>query len=889
MGTENGSRTEGESSPAETADDGAVVSAAKRAVGVGRRRLRSTYRSVGAAKFWGGLVVGWVVLTLLVGPVTGATVGAVAGSAVAGVVALVVWVALTAWLAASAVYARRDEKRRAELADLDGSHRPSDVPALLDGVDEAYVQARGFAVRGLQKAADEHGPSALVRDVDGGAAAVVERLAPLLDDPNQNVQIYALNTFAALAREYPDATSAVGEELVGFTRSSNADLRRTAVSCVAWFARPVAGAMDRETAGEVLVDHALNDEIPEVRYEAVAGLSLLGTDRAVEALEAVAGGDTNDEVRAFARERLDEVTARAGADESSGAGDWTPDDLPDAPSLDGEGTDGDGEASTDADPPSGTETDPSARYVQPAPDLDFDDVVGLEAAKSELRSQVIDPFTDAETYDAYGVGAQQGVLLHGAPGTGKTHLARCLAGELDLTYLEADVGSVDSKFVGEGSQNVAQVFEEARAHRPSLVFLDEIDALAGERGAGDQHHESQKMVNQLLSELSDLDEDVLVVAATNHPDDVDEAMLRTGRFDAKIEVTAPGPDARVALLDYHLDAPTAPLDDETVADATAGFVASDVEEIARRAARAAATRAREDEGESRVTEADVLAAAEGVADDRSEVGSFVESPPDLEFDDVAGMDGLKERLRESVIEPLESPEYYEEYGIDVATGFLLYGPPGTGKTHVTRCLAGELGINYVGVDASDLVSKWIGEGAENVAAMFDEARANQPCLVFVDEIDALASDRESGRQQKSERQMVNQFLTELSAVAESDDEVVVVGATNQRDRVDDAMLRTGRLGDQIEVPAPGADARVGIFYQHLDAPHADLDDAAIAEETAGLVASDLEAVATEAAMRAMRRARDGDEQTDVTQGDVLDAVERVRGSDRAYETDGHKT
>jgi SpoVK/Ycf46/Vps4 family AAA+-type ATPase len=877
MGTNDEPKTGDESTPAGTTGDGAVVSAAKRAVGVGRRRLRSTAESLGTAAFWGGVAVGWVVLTLAVGPVADATLGAVAGSTVAGSVAFVAWVALSGWLFASAFYARRDERRRVELADLDASHQPADVPALLDGTGESYVEARAFAARGLSKVPEDHGPSALVRHVDGGATEVVDRLAPLLDDPNRNVQTYALNTFAALAREYPEPTSAVGEDLVSFTRSSDPDRRRPAVSCVAWFARPVAGAMDAETAAEVLADHALNDEMPEIRYEAVGGLALLGTERAVEVLEAVAEGDTNAEVRTAARERLSDLTARAGADESSEADGWDPDDLPDAPSLDGsEERGGDAEGSSDAHP------DPSARYVQPAPDLDFDDVVGLDEVRSELRRQVIEPFTDADTYDEYGVGAQQGVLLYGAPGTGKTHLARCLAGELGLTYLEADVGSVDSKFVGEGSQNVARVFEEAGAHRPSLVFLDEIDALAGERGAGDQHHESQKMVNQLLSELSDLDDEVLVVAATNHPDDVDEAMLRTGRFDAKVEVTAPGPDDRVALLDYHLDAPTAPLDDEAVASATAGFVASDVAEVARRAARAAATRAREGDGETRVTEADVLAAAEAVADDKSEVGSFVESPPDLDFGDVAGMDGLKTRLRESVIEPLENPEYYEEYGIDVANGFLLYGPPGTGKTHVTRCLAGELGIDYVGVDASDLVSKWIGEGAENVAAMFDEARANQPCLVFVDEIDALASDRESGRQQKSERQMVNQFLTELSAVAESDDEVVVVGATNQPDRVDDAMLRTGRLGTRVEVPAPDADARVGIFYQHLDAPHADLDDAAIAEETAGLVASDLEAVATEAAMRAMQRAREGGERTDVTQRDVVAAVERVRGSERAY-------
>ena len=869
------------STPAGTTSDGAAVSVVKRAVAVGRRRLRSAYVSFSPLGFWGGVAVGWMFLTTLIGPVTNATVGAVAGSSVAGAVTFVTWVALSGWLFASVFYARRDEQRRRDLADCDDSHRPSDVPALLDGVEEPYVEARGFAARGLRKTADEHGPSGLVRHVDGGAAEVVERLAPLLDDPNRNIRTYTLNTFAALAREYPEPTSVVGEELLSFTRSSDPDLRMPAVSCVGWLARPVAGAIDTETAAETLVDHALNDEIPEIRHEAVGGLSLLGTERAVQALAAVADGDTNARVRTFARERLSELTTRTGANESEEGGDWTSGDMPEAPSVDESGGSDD---DTDAAAP-----DHSARFVQSAPDLTFDDVVGLAAVKSELQSQVIDPFTDADTYDEYGVGAQQGVLLYGAPGTGKTHLARCLAGELDLTYLEADVGSVDSKFVGEGSQNVVQVFEEAEAHAPALVFLDEIDALAGERGAGGQHHESQKMVNQLLSELSDLGDEVLVVAATNHPDDVDEAMLRTGRFDSKVEVTPPGPDDRVALLDYHLDAPTAPLDDDAVADATAGFVASDVAEVARRAARAAATRAREGEGETRVTEADVLAAAEAVADDKSEVGSFIEAPPALDFDDVAGMDGLKQRLRESVIEPLENPEYYDEYGIDVANGFLLYGPPGTGKTHVTRCLAGELGINYVGVDASDLVSKWIGEGAENVAAMFEEARSNQPCLVFLDEIDALASDRGSGRQQKSERQMVNQFLTELSTVADGDDEVVVVGATNQRDQVDDAMLRTGRLGTQIEVPAPDADARVGIFYQHLEAPHADLDDGAIAEETAGFVASDLEAVATEAAMQAMQRAREGDEQTDVTQTDVVTAVERVRGSGRAYEGNGQKT
>jgi SpoVK/Ycf46/Vps4 family AAA+-type ATPase len=845
----------GATDPAATDEESradAAVAAAKRTVDAGRGALRSVYTSVRPAVFWAGVVVGWVVVSALVGPVVGGPVEAVLGPGVAAVPTALVWVAVSGWLFASAYYARRDEHRRVELAELDDRHRPADMEALLDGLDEEWVEARAFAARGVKRVYEDHGVSALVKHVDGGASRVVDALAPRLYDENRNVRVYATNTFAALAREYPEATAAAADDLLRLVRSDDADVRRPAVSSVAWFARPVAGQVDPERAEEILVDRALNDEMPEIRHEAAAGLAMLGTERAVETLDALAREDPNDEVRGFARERLEEFAAQAGSDGSV-------DDPPDAPAGDG------------------------TRYVEPPPELSFDDVVGLDDVTDELRSQVVDPFADSETYDEYGVGAQQGVLLYGAPGTGKTHLARCLAGELGANVVEADVGSVDSKFVGEGSQNVARVFEEARAHQPAVVFLDEVDALASERGAGDQHHESQKMVNQLLSELGDLDgdDDVLVVAATNHPDDVDEAMLRTGRFDAKVELTPPGPEDRVALLDYHLDAPSEPFDDEAVADATSGFVASDVEEVAQRAARAAATRARAD-GEAKVTQADVLDAAEAVSESQSRVGSFVESPPELSFDDVAGMDDLKQRLRETVIEPLEESEYYDEYGIDVASGFLLYGPPGTGKTHVTRCLAGELGVNYVGADASDLVSKWIGEGAENVSAMFDEAREHQPCLVFVDEIDALASDRGSERQQKSERQMVNQFLTELSEVAESDDDVVVVGATNRPDRVDDAMLRTGRLGTRVEVPPPDADARVGIFHQHLDAPHADLDDEAIAEATEGLVASDLEAVATEAAMRAMRRAREGDEQTDVTQADVEAAVERVRGDERAY-------
>jgi transitional endoplasmic reticulum ATPase len=247
----------------------------------------------------------------------------------------------------------------------------------------------------------------------------------------------------------------------------------------------------------------------------------------------------------------------------------------------------------------------------------------------------------------------------------------------------------------------------------------------------------------------------------------------------------------------------------------------------------------------------------------------------MDFGDVVGMEELKAELHEKVMDPLANPEVYAEYGLSVENGFLFYGPPGTGKTYISKCLAGELGVYYINAKAGDLVSKYIGEGATNVQQMFDEARRNQPCLVFIDEIDALASDRSMGGQHKSERQMVNQFLEELSEVNDSDDEIIVIGATNLLDAVDDAMLRTGRFSEKIEVPPPTADARVALFSAHLEAPSDGLDTQAISEDTEGFVASDMENVAQRAARKAMRRSRNSSGSGSVTQSDVDEAISEV--------------
>lgn len=252
-------------------------------------------------------------------------------------------------------------------------------------------------------------------------------------------------------------------------------------------------------------------------------------------------------------------------------------------------------------------------------------------------------------------------------------------------------------------------------------------------------------------------------------------------------------------------------------------------------------------------------------------GQYVTKPPEIDFDDVAGFDDLKRELHERVIDPLEEPEKYEKYGLSVENGFLLHGPPGTGKTYISKALAGELDINYVGVKGSDIISKWLGEGTQNVAELFEEARDNQPCLIFIDEIDALTPERTTGNQHQDQTQMVNQFLEEISDINESDADIVIIGATNRRDRIDNAMLRSGRLSVQVEVEKPGRKTRVAIFDVHLDAPRAPgLDAKRIADQSKGLTAADMEQVANEAARSAMRR------EGKVTNDDIAAAIREVR-------------
>ena len=507
--------------------------------------------------------------------------------------------------------------------------------------------------------------------------------------------------------------------------------------------------------------------------------------------------------------------------------------------------------------------------VDPSPDHGFGEVGGMDDLKETLRHKVVRPVTDPERFAQYGLSVVNGVLLHGPPGCGKTYVTRALAGELGHAFVEVSPADVTSKYMGEPAQKIAAVFEIARANDPCLLFIDEIDGIAGARnGEGDMNTSEQQLVNQLLTELESLeDHDVVVMGATNLVEDIDPAIRRSGRFDERVEVPPPDTDARRAILDLHLAGrPTVEdLDLTPIVEQTVGYAASDLELLAENAARAALRdeapigqehlHAGLDSTDSSIGDWVGVSHKDGthvVQPDGVDLSahSLVSVDVDHSFDDVGGMGDLKERLRETVLDPLTNPEEYERYGIDVLSGLLLYGPPGCGKTHVTRALAGELDHAFVEVSPADLTSKWMGKPEQNVADLFDIARANAPCLLFIDEIDAVAGSR--GGMQSGRQGMVNQLLTELESL--EDDDVVVVGATNLLEDVDQAIRRSGRFDERVEVPPPDADARRAILDIHLaNRPVADdADWDRVVEGTEGYAASDIELLAENAARNALQ-------------------------------------
>jgi transitional endoplasmic reticulum ATPase len=490
----------------------------------------------------------------------------------------------------------------------------------------------------------------------------------------------------------------------------------------------------------------------------------------------------------------------------------------------------------------------------PAVGVTYEDIGGLEAELEAVRELVEAPLSDPELFGRLGIDPPKGVLLYGPPGTGKTRIARAVANEADAHFTSISGPEVVRKYKGESEQRIRDVFEEARAEAPSVIFFDELDAIAGERETGGDME--NRIVAQLLSELDGLEArgDVVVMGATNRVDAIDPALRRPGRFDREVEIGVPDRAGRREILAIHTrGTPLGPdVDLGDLADRTHGFVGADLQALVVEAAMAALGRYRDvADADLEVTRADLEGALSGI--EPSAMRAFVAELPDTTFAEIGGLDAVKTVLREAVEWPRTHRDLFEATATDPPTGILLHGPPGTGKTMLARAVANEGGVNFVRVAGPELFDRYVGESERAVRELFERARQAAPTVVFLDELDAIAG-RRGGAEEVTER-VVSQLLTELDAAA-ADPNLIVLAATNRFEAIDPALLRPGRLERHLEVPPPDESARREILaIQTAEKPLADdVDLGTLAADLEGYTGADIEAVVRDASMRAIRDA-----------------------------------
>ncbi|WP_372912856.1 CDC48 family AAA ATPase [Salinigranum sp.] len=501
------------------------------------------------------------------------------------------------------------------------------------------------------------------------------------------------------------------------------------------------------------------------------------------------------------------------------------------------------------------------------PSITYEDIGGLDRELEQVREMIELPMRHPELFSRLGIDPPKGVLLHGPPGTGKTLIAKAVANEIDASFHTISGPEIMSKYYGESEEQLREIFEEAEEEAPAIVFMDELDSIAPKREetSGDVE---RRVVAQLLSLMDGLESrgQVVVIGATNRVDAIDPALRRGGRFDREIEIGVPDRDGRKEILQVHTR--NMPLSEDVdldeFADNTHGFVGADLESLAKESAMNALRRIRPElDLEADEIDAEILERLQVTLDDFKEALKGIEPSalrevfvevPDVTWSDVGGLEGTKERLRETIQWPLEYPEVFQQLDMEAAKGVMLYGPPGTGKTLLAKAVANEADSNFISIKGPELLNKYVGESEKGVREVFKKARENAPTVVFFDEIDSIATERgrNSGDSGVSER-VVSQLLTELDGL-EALEDVVVVATSNRPDLIDSALLRPGRLDRHVHVPVPDEEARRAIFDVHTrNKPLADdVDLDSLARKTDGYVGADVEAVCREAAMSASR-------------------------------------
>lgn len=504
-------------------------------------------------------------------------------------------------------------------------------------------------------------------------------------------------------------------------------------------------------------------------------------------------------------------------------------------------------------------------------DVTYDDLGGMRDTIDALREMVELPLRHPELFQRLGVDPPKGVLLHGPPGTGKTRLARAVANESEARFFHIAGPEIMGSAYGESEKRLREIFEQAAAAAPSIIFIDEIDSIAPKRGQVTGEAE-KRLVAQLLTLMDGLEprQNLVVIAATNRPEALDEALRRPGRFDREIVVGVPDEQGRREILGIHTRG--MPLDGgvdlDDLARRTYGFVGADLAALTREAALEAVRRIMPEINLAEdVIPTEVLDRLSVLGSDfdnalkrvqPSAMREVMVEAPRVGWDDIGGLDTARDRLREGVELPLKHPEAFRRLGIRPARGFLLYGPPGTGKTLLAKATARESEANFIATKSSDLLSKWYGESEQQIARLFARARQVAPTVIFIDELDSLVPVRGGGfgEPQVTER-VVNTILAEMDGLEELNN-VVVIGATNRPGLIDPALLRPGRFDELIYVGTPDTAGRRRILAIHTSGmPLAgDVDLESLARRTERFTGADLEDLVRRAGLTALRRGLD---------------------------------
>ena len=505
--------------------------------------------------------------------------------------------------------------------------------------------------------------------------------------------------------------------------------------------------------------------------------------------------------------------------------------------------------------------------IRAIPKISYEDIGGLRPVIQKVREMIELPLRHPELFERLGVEAPKGVLLHGPPGTGKTLLARAVASETNANFLSIGGPEIMSKYYGESEERLRDVFKEAQENAPSIIFIDEIDSIAPKREEVTGEVE-KRVTSQLLSLMDGLQSrgKVVVIGATNRPNAIDPALRRPGRFDREIEIGVPDRDGRLEVLEIHTRGmPLAEVVDlKKLADVTHGFVGADLESLAKEAAIRALRRILPEINlEAQSIPGDILnKIIVKMADfqdalkeiEPSAMREVLVEIPDVTWDQVGGLEDVKEELREAVEWPLKYPDLFAQLNATPPKGLLLYGPPGTGKTLLAKAVAHESESNFISVKGPELLNKFVGESEKAVREVFRKARQASPCIIFFDEIDSVAPTRGSsmGDSHVTER-VISQFLTEMDGLEELRN-VIIIAATNRPDIIDSALLRPGRFDRLLFVPPPDLEARKQIFKIHTrKTPLADdvnLDE--LARKTDGYTGADIASLANTGVMLALR-------------------------------------